>query len=113
MMRRAKRAFYELLKGSSIPHTPACSLGSSSLELVLRSCLTRVWSALTVMTHFDEKQCTIDVLRVLSNPVDLGMDPADLKHDVVEAAMEPDRGGPAANRRIAGPVGMDFVSLTD
>jgi hypothetical protein len=59
-----------------------------------------------VMTHFDEKQCTVDVLRVQSCPADLGMEDEALQHDVVDATMEPERKG-------SGAVGLSFVGIGD
>ena len=86
---------------------------------VAERCLTRVWSALTVMTHFDEKQCTVDVLQVYCNPdelTELGLN-VESKALIVQG-QPPLNPGPAEagenvdKRTLAGPVGSEFVSLT-
>lgn len=80
-----------------------------TLGIAPRSYLTRVWSALTVMTHFDEKQCTVDVLRVLSEPAELGLHSSAL-HDLVEGPQTTP--AEATQEEFSGPVGSGFVSLS-
>ncbi|KAL1523728.1 hypothetical protein AB1Y20_018658 [Prymnesium parvum] len=80
---------------------------ASEQEAVLRiakCCLIRIWSSLTLLTEFEEKLCTVDVLKVSDNPAALGI-------DGVEMSKTAARNDSMASEALAGPVGSEFVSV--